>query len=372
MKTYKIITLGSVLTILSAQNLLAQTANGGESRKVQVTFAYPVGSSGVNSRNYTNNFSFNILYGLNGGVNGFELGSLWNHNDGDVKGFQLSGLMNSTAGNSRGFLISGVANWDNKVVSGAAISGVLNLGHKSLVGIQLAGVANIGLDSMKGISVSGVLNYTNGNAKGFQMSTINLAKHFEGVQVGVLNYAGKLKGVQLGVINVIKEGESGLPIGLLNFVKNGFYEFDLTAGEAVYSNLSYKMGVERIYTIFKIGYSSYQGKPVCSFGGGFGTSIFLSEKHRLNLELSSNQIYFNNNWDSQANGLNKLDLNYKFYILDKLSLLIGPSFNVYVTKMKINGEYGTINIPYTVYEYEYAEKKLFMWIGLNVGVSLKL
>jgi len=52
--------------------------------------------------------------------------------------------------------------------------------------------------------------------------------------------------------------------------------------------------------------------------------------------------------------------------------LIGPSFNVYVTRKKINGEYGTINIPYTVYEHEYADKKLFMWIGLNVGVSLKL
>lgn len=372
MKTYKIIILGSVLITLSAQNLLAQTVNGKESRKVQVTFAYPVGSAGNTSRNYINNVSFNILWGLNGGVNGFELGSLWNHNDGDVKGFQISGLVNSTAGNSRGFLISGVANWNNKAVSGAAISGVVNLGHQSLSGFQLAGVANIGLDSMKGISVSGVLNYTNGNAKGFQLSTINLAKHFEGVQIGVLNYVIRLKGVQLGVINIIKEGEDALPIGLLSFVKNGYYEFDLTAGEAIYSNLNFKMGVERLYTIFKLGYSSYQGKPVYSFGGGFGTSIILSEKHRLNLELSSNQIYFDNNWDSQPNGLNKMDLNYKFDILNKLSLLIGPSFNVYVTGKKINGEYGTINIPYTVYKHEYAEKKLFIWIGLNVGVSLKL
>ena len=372
MKTYKIITLGSVLIILSAQNLLAQTAKGKESRKVQVTFAYPVGSAGINSRNYTNNFSFNILYGLNGGVNGFELGSLWNHNDGNVKGVQLSGLANTTVGNSLGLIISGVANWNNQAISGAAVSGVLNFGHQFLSGFQLAGVSNIGIDSMKGISVSGVLNYTKGNARGFQLSTINLAKHFEGVQIGVLNYAKRLKGVQLGVINIIKEGEKALPIGLLNFVKDGYFELDLTAGEAIYSNLNYKMGVERLYTILKLGYSRYQGKPVYSFGGGFGTSIFLSEKHRLNLELSSNQIYFNNKWDSQANGLNKLDVNYKFYILDKLSFLIGPSFNTYVTGMKINGEYGTINIPYTVYEHEYADKKLFMWIGLNVGVSLKL
>ena len=87
MKTYKIIILESVLILLSAQNLLAQIVNGKESRKLQVTFAYPIGTAGITSRNYVNNFSFNILYGLNGGVNGFELGSLWNHNDGYVKGF---------------------------------------------------------------------------------------------------------------------------------------------------------------------------------------------------------------------------------------------------------------------------------------------
>ncbi len=93
MKTYKIIILTGVLITLSAQSLSAQTVIGKESRKVQVTFAYPVGSAGINSRNYANNFSFNILYGLNGGVKGFEFGSLWNHNDGDIIGFQLSGLV---------------------------------------------------------------------------------------------------------------------------------------------------------------------------------------------------------------------------------------------------------------------------------------
>jgi len=55
MKTYKIIILGSVLIVLSAQNLLAQTVNGKESRKAQVTFTYPIGTAGITSRNYVNN-----------------------------------------------------------------------------------------------------------------------------------------------------------------------------------------------------------------------------------------------------------------------------------------------------------------------------
>ena len=67
---------------------------------------------------------------------------------------------------------------------------MLNLGHQSLSGFQLAGVSNIGLDSLKGVSVSGVLNFTNGNVKGFQLSTLNLAKDFEGVQNGLVCLVG--------------------------------------------------------------------------------------------------------------------------------------------------------------------------------------
>jgi hypothetical protein len=370
MKTLKIFIITGVIVLLSKQYLFAQTENYKETRKAQVTFAYPIGSAGNSSGNYANNFSFNILYGINGGVKGFELGSLWNHNNGDVTGFQLSGIVNTTAGNSGGLIISGVANYNKGIVLGAEISGVLNYTPQSLTGFQLAGVSNIGSDSLKGIAIAGVLNLTNGNGKGVHLSTINLAKDFEGLQLGVINSARRLKGVQIGVINIIEDGENALPIGLLSIVKNGYYEMDLTGGEAIYSNLSYKMGVERLYTIFRIGYSSYLDKPVYSYGAGFGTSIQLSGRDRLNVEVTSNQIYYNNVWDDQPNGLNKLDLNYKFNILEKLSLLIGPSFNIYLTKVKINGEYGTINIPYTVYEHEYAHKKLFMWIGLNAGVSI--
>ena len=52
--------------------------------------------------------------------------------------------------------------------------------------------------------------------------------------------------------------------------------------------------------------------------------------------------------------------------------MAGPSFNVYITKEKIDGEYGTLNIPYTIYTNEGTDSKLFMWIGFNAGLSLKL
>lgn len=380
MKTIIINIVTGALVLSSIQQLSAQFLVEGSqteiakgSRKAQVTFFYPLGSRGVYSRNYSNNFSLNVLYGMNGGVNGFELGSLWNHNEGDVKGVQLSGLVNSTVGNSSGLLMSGLVNINYHTISAVAVSGILNYTREYLSGVMLAGIANIGLDSMKGIAISGILNLTNGNAKGIHLSTINLVKDFEGLQIGVVNCTRKLKGVQVGVINVIENGKDALPIGLINIVRNGYYELDLAGGEAIYSNVNFKMGMERFYSILKLGFSVYQDNPVYSYGFGLGTSIYLTDRQRLNIELSTNKILidFDRDWFENSNGMNKLDLNYKFQILDKLSFLIGLSNNVYVTERKINGEYGTINIPYTLYEHEYASKKLFMWIGLNAGVSFK-
>jgi hypothetical protein len=132
------------------------------------------------------------------------------------------------------------------------------------------------------------------------------------------------------------------------------------------------MGVERLYTVYKLGYSVFKTNPVYSFGLGFGGNIPLSGKHNLNIDLTSNSIVYDNTWDGELNLLNKLDLNYKYNIFKNLCLVAGPSFNVYVTREKIDGGYGTINIPYTIYENEGSEGKLFIWLGLNAGLSLKI
>ncbi len=338
MKKLKLV---SILILLVSIQLVAQENDSLKTRKAQVTFAYPIGSSGMSSMEYSNNFSFNILYGLNGGVNGVEIGSLLNYNKGEVKGFQLSGVSNINTEYSKGFLLSGVS--------------------------------NICLDSTTGVFVSGVLNYSKQKSTGFQLATMNFTgNEFKGFQLGVINYAKKLKGVQLGVINFLNDGTSGIPVGIVNIVKNGYYEFELTGGEAIYSNFSYKMGVDRFYTIYKAGLSSYNNNPVYSFGLGFGSSLSIAEKQKLSIDLSANGIIYNNVWNSELNLLNKIDLNYKFFISQKFSVLIGPSFNVYVTKERVDGQFGTLNVPYSIYTNEWSSGKSFMWLGLNAGVSLKL
>jgi len=334
--------LMSILLLLISMNVAAQETDSLKTRKAQVTFAYPIGSSGISSIKYANNFSLNILYGLNGGVNGTEIGSIFNYNKGIVKGFQLSGVANINTGFSNGFL--------------------------------LTGVTNICLDSTSGQFIAGVLNYSAQNGKGFQLSTINIASNtFTGFQLGVFNYAKNIKGVQLGVFNFLNDSLEALPIGVFSIVRNGYYEFELAGGEAIYSNLNYKMGVEKFYTVFKTGYTLFKNSPVYSFGMGFGGNISIAAKQKISIDISYNQIVYNSNWESNGyNNLNKADINYKYTISDKFSLLVGPSLNVYITNEKVDGDYGTLNIPYTLYANEGAGSKIFMWIGLNAGFALKL
>ena len=132
------------------------------------------------------------------------------------------------------------------------------------------------------------------------------------------------------------------------------------------------MGVERVYTIYKAGFSAYKNNPVYGFGLGFGGNISISGRQKISIDLSASQIVYNNDWESNLNMLNKADFNYKYSVSDKFFLLIGPSFNVYVTEEKVDGEYGTLNIPYSIYTNEWSGRKLFMWFGLNAGLALKL
>ena len=314
-----------VIVLFFSANLFAQTNEKPKSSKIQVTFAYPIGSNGTNSMEYSNNFSLNILFGLNGGVNGAEIGSILNYNKGEVKGLQLSGVSN---------ICKGLTN---------------------------------------GLVISGVLNYSEGNSKGVQLSTANFsANEFNGFQLGVFNHAKILNGVQLGVVNILGDGKKGIPIGLVSIVKNGHFEFELTGGEVIYSTLSYKMGINNFYTVYNAGYSSYKSKPVYTFGIGFGGNIPLSKKHNINIDLTANGVAYNNKLPDNTNILNKLNINYKYSINKNLFLFAGPSFNLYVTKETVDGEYGTLHIPYTISTKNITDGKLFVWIGFNAGLSYRL
>jgi hypothetical protein len=373
-----------------------------EERIAQVSFIYPIGTGGVNAVSYSNLFSLNIIGGINGGVNGIELGSVFNVNRGNVNGAQLSGVCNLTSGSSNGLILSGVANVTLQESKGAMTSGVLNTSKshdgtlitgvanivqdsskgsmvsgvfntsKSHDGVLLSGVSNVIRESSNGAIISGVLNYS-GSHKGLQLSTINIAsKKMDGAQIGVINVSNKSKGTQFGVINIANEADSIIPIGIINVVKGGYFAFELSSNELLLSNLSYKMGVEKFHTIFRVGIGMSKNKEHISTGMGFGSIIKIKDNHKLNIELLCDQLIYNNNWEGNLNLLNQLNLNYQYQISDFLSVKAGPSLRNYVTDQKINGEFNTLQVPYTISETIGETVKTSTWIGFNTAIVISI
>lgn len=295
-----------------------------EEKAAEISFVYPIGTGGISAYNYSYKFSFNVIAGLNGGVNGCEIGSVANINKGNVSGGQLSGVFNITTGNSKGAIISGVLN-------------------------------------------------TSASLNGFQLSTINVAyKTMNGLQLGVVNYANKAKGTQLGVINISNETDSIIPIGLINVVKGGYFGFELSTNELLLTSLSYKMGVEKFHTLLRAGAGLGDSKDNYLLGFGFGSIIPIKNNHKLNVELISDHLIYDNKWDNTINLLNQLNINYQYQITDYLSVKVGPGIRNYVTNQKVNGKLNTIEVPYSIFKYTEKNINTSIWIGINGGIVISL
>ncbi|GET34904.1 hypothetical protein PbJCM13498_37670 [Prolixibacter bellariivorans] len=355
-------------------------------KKAQVTFFYPIGSSGLNSTNYNYHFSFNTIYGITGGVNGFELGSVGNIARGNVKGLQIAGVFNiatpgSLAGTIRaaadssetanGLQLAGVSNMVKGNQKGWQIAGVCNTTTGNSSGVVLSGVSNITRKDVNGAMVSGVFNSSRA-IKGVQLSTINIAtKSVTGAQIGVVNIAPRGKGFQLGVVNIGQTAsDSIIPLGLLNIFKDGYYAFELSTDEKLFSQISYKMGVEKLYTIFQFGVSFRNNTQFYSAGSGLGSIFDITPKNKINLELITTQ-FFENDFKYIPDFLNQANLDYQYNLTKHIALKIGPTFNCYIEKnnKKTND---AIRIPYSIIEAKGRYHTTSLWIGANAGVVIKL
>lgn len=388
MKKYLLIMLSIVCIIFSSY---AQENH----KPIQLSFAYPLSTNGTNSMDYSSNFSFNILYGLNAGVNGFELGGIFNYNKGGVRGAQIAGIMNMNQQASSGTLISGVLNYQKEDFKGLQLSAInINFGDfngaqigvitiaDNFIGAQL-GTVSVAKDfnGLQGGTVSiardlkgaqlGTINVAR-DLSGTQLGTINVARNLNGLQMGTVNVAKSAKGAQIGIINILGKDNGAIPIGLISIVKNGYYNVEFSANEVMYTNVTFKMGVKDFYTIYKFGISFYTSSFIHSYGLGFGSRIALGEKSFLAVEASSSQIVIDGDYENNVNLLNRLDVNFHWDIGNRLHLLAGPAFNVYVTDKLGEDGFGTLNIPYTFFDETGSRNRVAMWAGANFGISFDL
>ena len=370
-------------------------------RLAQISILPYVGTNALRSNEMTNNFSFNLFWGTNGGVEGVEVGGFVNTVIRDVYGVQVAGLGNTVGGNLVGTQVSSLFNYTKGRVQGLQVAGLFNVSGEADA-VQVSCLFNMARGNYSGVQVGGLFNTSSGRSGVQAAAVFNASKKHTRTQIaGLVNVAGdvsggqmsallnvgkKVDGFQFGLIN-IADTITGAPIGLLNIVKHGYNRVEFSGGEALLANLALKLGARKFYNIFAFGgrwddvnYVNEQNQTVegrymtWALGYGIGTAITFSPRTLMNIEAVAMHVNEKEAWTNELNLLNQLKLLMDFRIGNRTSVFAGPTANVMVSRL-VDPETGLIGSgigPYTMHEETWTtlsgETNVKMWLGFNAGI----
>ena len=393
------------------RNLVPQSAlylnrlvNTIRSIPVQVSFLPGMGSQQLTKGLNVNHFSLNILAGYSKGLSGFEIGGLANITESNVKGGQVAGLVNVVNGQINGLQLAGIFNYTFSKITGAQISGIGNISNHDVEGLQLAGIFNNNKGTIDGVQLGGVLNTNLGKITGLQLAGIaniqvnqitgcqisgiyGLASDVNGVQLSgimshtthdvsgvqvssILNRARKLNGLQFGLVNIADTIESGVQVGLFNFVKNGYRALEFTKDETYYCNFMYKTGGKKLYSILDAGI----GKDKVGLGYGVGFIQPIYKRLSVNIDAIYSSLLATNSSDTYQGSLVNVRLGLNYRLEKHLTLVGGLSFNHYDPdkENEKSGSAGKISFTgnsSSMISQAFQNNNKAMWFGWFFGVK---
>ena len=365
-------------------------------RVAQVSILPFMGTNSIWSNQTVNHLSLNVFWGTSGGLDGLELGGFMNTIVGEVRGMQIAGIGNMIGGRLTGSQVAGFFNIGNGGMvglqaagafnftgggKGLQAAGLFNISLEWLTGTQVAGAFNLAASGIDGTQVGGLFNWSGDRTDTQIASLINLGKRVDRSQISLgVNIAEEVGGFQIGLINVAGSVDK-LPLGLVSYVKNGYRALEMSAGDALFTNVGYRLGVRRFYNIFHIGarWDSFQGgmnnrgtSASWGLGYGLGTALQMGESWSVNAELLSLHVNERELWTPQLNQLNQLRLLAEKREGAKMSFFAGPVANLMLSRLRdAEGSLWASRIaPYTLYEKHSDDLVLQFWIGLNAGIRL--
>lgn len=349
---------------------------------VQVTLFPAASTNKERAENTVNTFSFNILWGRNGGLNGIEIGGFLNAIMKDMQGFQLAGVGNIVEGDAQGIQLASSFNYSRGFMRGFQLS-MVNMANTANV-IQLAGLANFANEEFDGLQFALGGNYVGKEAKGLQLAGLlniseesaktqialglNKTGNIKEYQIGLINIAQQAEGRQIGLVNIANHAEK-TPIGLLNFIKNGYKKIELGVDENLITNTSFHFGLRGFYNILKIGVRFNDGTWI--LGYGLGTTYSVNEKGNLHLEYTITHVNENKFWTKELNLLNQVRLTYDWNANGQTSFFIGPSWNMIASKIRdveTSAIIGSALPYYTIINATGNNTNWKMWLGMSAGI----
>lgn len=286
----------------------------------QTSFTPGLSTHGMMSSQIINHYSINALGGYTAGLDGLELGGLFNINRQDVKYLQAAGLFNVVGGNFEG--------------------------------VQLAGIGNTVLKNASGLQAAGIYNTVKDTVTGVQVA-------------GIFNKSHVLRGVAISVVN-ITDTLDGYAIGLINISKNGYREVLIYSNEVTTVNAGFKTGNAKLYAILSVGANLTNTTKFYDFSFGMGHDFIFNKRCFLSTEFAV-QSLVSERWNNSQE-INTLSTILNVKAGSKLTLFAGPSFNLY-------DDFNDKNIPGADQPYLKNRTGLInlkdgkTWIGWRAGIS---
>ncbi len=371
-----------------------------KSRQLAQVSVFPdMGTNRQPRKDYINNFSLNVFWGSNGGLDGIELGGLVNHLSGRGIGLQVAGLGNAVGGRYIGAQLGGLFNVTStafdglqlaglfniaKDVSAIQAAGLFNISSRKFNGLQVGGLFNVASSGLYSAQVAGFMNASSGIVRSQFSGVFNFAGHVKGGQVaGFLNVARRVDGLQIALINVA-DTIAGTPIGLFNFIGGGYNRIEFSANETFLGNFALKIGVPAFYNILILkgtvnrnlvnngGVASVIRERSWALGYGIGTGINLSSRFMLTVEAAAAHVNEAESWTDELNLLTMGSLSFDMKTGRRSSIFLGPTWNVMISRRK-NAEgqlIGSDLMPHTIYDKVLGGASYRMWWGFSTGFRI--
>jgi hypothetical protein len=354
-----------------------------------VSLLPPISTNKLLSFHTRNTLSLNIIGGHSKGLNGVELGGVYNYDDGyvygvqmagvvnavseDVTGTQISGVLNAVKGKVKGVQIAGVVNNNDSITDGIQISGVYQK-TQILRGLQIGGIYNRA-KRVTGGQISGLINTVDSASTYLQIAGLyNKAANIKGVQIsGLINTCDTLEGLQIGVFNKTNHVKKGLAIGLFNYVKDGYHKVEFSYNELGTMNLGYRSGWAPLHMHYFGGYNTRdKDQRFVQAGIGLATSLPISKKLNFEADFTVRNTRGVDNftkWD--FNMYNQLMIGFSWQPGKKFGIRSGLTLNhLWYDPLSTLHSY-VASLPKNTLDMDTSGKYNHKaWIGWQIGVVL--
>lgn len=354
-----------------------------------VSLLPPISTNKLLSFHTRNTISLNIIGGNSKGLNGLEIGGVYNYDDGDVYGVQvagvvnavsedvvgtqISGVMNAVKGNVKGVQIAGVINNNDSITAGIQISGVYQNTH-ILRGLQIGGLYNRAVKATGG-QISGLLNTVDSATTFLQIAGLyNHGANIKGIQIsGLVNTCDTLEGLQIGIFNRANYVKKGLSIGLINYVKTGYHKLEFSYNDLGTTSIGYRSGWAPLHMHY-FGGVNLESKDHRFLQAGMGIASSFPLSKTIHFEADANirnthDVDDFSSWDFNLH--NQLMLGLSWQPFKKIGIRTGITLNHfwYNNSVEINNHVASL-IDNPVYEKDGTDRNHKMWIGWHLGLLL--